>query len=173
VFVFILESTPCALSLLASIECLPTKRNSIKALHAASAMARALIQQLDRMLGPHGSDEEEYIEEMTRPRHGEDRLTFRIKCIKEEAARNGVYLTEAVKNGSKAWADTCRQHEREYERQLKRAEEELSAFRANKAEEELRRANETKSRRRPRADAERSRSRSPNGAARGRRAGAR
>jgi hypothetical protein len=136
-------------------------------------MARALIQQLDRMLGPHGSDEEETIEEMTRPREGEDRLTFRIKCIKEDAARNGVYLTNAVKQGSKDWADKCRRHEREYERDLRIAEEELRAFRANKAEEELRRANKAKSPGRPRAHAERSRSRSPHGAARGRRAGAR
>ena len=136
-------------------------------------MARALIQQLDRMLGPHGSDEEETIEEMTRPREGEDLLEFRIKCIKEEAARNGVYLTKAEKKGYKDWADTCRRHEREYERDLKRAEEELRAFRANKAEEELRRANKAKSPGRPRAHAERSRSRSPHGAARGRRAGAR
>ena len=136
-------------------------------------MARALIQQLDRMLGPHGSDEEETIEEMTRPREGEELLEFRIKCIKEDAARNGVYLTNAENQGSKDWADTCRRHKREYERQLKKAEEELRAFRANKAEEELRRAKKAKSPGRPRADAERSRSRSPNGAARGRRAGAR
>ena len=122
-------------------------------------MARALIQQLDRMLGPHGSDEEEYREEMTRPREGEDLLEFRIKGIKKAKALNDIYLKDAENQGSTLYANECKRHELDYERKLKRAQEELRAFRANNAN----------SPGRPRAHAELSRSRSPHG----RRAGSR
>jgi hypothetical protein len=145
---------------------------SIKELHTASAMARALIQQLDRVLGVHGEDTEEYQEEMRRPRDPEGTLELEIKCIKEDSARNDIYLTRAENKNHTAFADTCRRHKGKYERALRVAEEKLRALRAKKAaEEEPIAPREARSRSHSHANIKRSRSRSPN--ARGRRVGAR